>query len=86
MKEDPRASQIPADEKGSQPAEGSLPDLTPRRISGDDSLEASSPVDSRSDEKVIANDRSKTIAAPLQAVANTSEVHGNDDAISDDQD
>ncbi len=65
------------------PAYESFPDVTPRRIGGDDSLENSSPIDARSDEKVIAKEQggNKTANAPFQAAANKSEVHGNDDDI-----
>jgi hypothetical protein len=33
----------------------SFPDMTPRRIGGDDSLAETSPTDSRADEKVLSN-------------------------------
>ena len=61
-----------------------FPDTTPRRISGDDSLEASSPTDSRSDEKVIKQNDNKTANAPFETAANKGEVNGNDDKITDD--
>jgi len=32
-----------------------FPDMTPRRIGGDDSLAEASPIDSRADEKVLTN-------------------------------
>ena len=32
-----------------------FPDMTPRRIGGDDSLAETSPTDSRADEKVLSN-------------------------------
>jgi hypothetical protein len=32
-----------------------FPDMTPRRIGGDDSLSETSPIDSRADEKVLTN-------------------------------
>ena len=38
-----------------QPNYESFPDVTPRREGGDDALAESSPLDSRSDEKVIVN-------------------------------
>ena len=84
MKNKPGELRTPADEKSQQPAYESFPDVTPRRISGDDSLEASSPVDSRSDEKVIANKPEKTANAPSQTAAHTSGVRENDDDFSDD--
>ncbi|HEU4633862.1 MAG TPA: hypothetical protein VFS22_07755 [Flavisolibacter sp.] len=73
-------------EKGQQTTYDSFPDVTPRRISGDDSLEASSPVDSRSDEKVIANEPGKKTGAPSQTVADKSGIGENDDDFPDDQD
>jgi hypothetical protein len=76
----------PADEKHEQSTYDSFPDVTPRRISGDDSLEASSPVDNRSDEKVIANEPAKTRNAPSQTSAYISGVRENDDDFSDDHD
>jgi hypothetical protein len=70
--------------KNEQQAYDTFPDVTPRRISGDDSLEASSPTDNRSDEKVIEQRGYKTENAPFETAANNSEVHGNDDEIIDD--
>lgn len=72
--------------KGQQTTYDSFPDVTPRRISGDDSLEASSPLDSRSDEKVITNEPGKQTNAPSRTVANTSGVRENDDGFPDDHD
>lgn len=71
------------DETQPSPAYESFPDVTPRRIGGDDSLENSSPIDARSDEKVIAREHrgNETGNAPFQAAANKSEAHGNDDDI-----
>jgi hypothetical protein len=71
------------EERSRQPAYESFPDLTPRRIGGEDSLENSSPTDSRSDEKVIVNEQraNKNIKTPSQTAVNKSEVHGNDDDI-----
>ncbi|MGN6166014.1 MAG: hypothetical protein ACTHOF_15885 [Flavisolibacter sp.] len=69
---------------GKRQAYDTFPDTTPRRISGDDSLEASSPTDSRSDEKVIKQNDSKTANAPFETAANKGEVNGNDDEINDD--
>ena len=52
---------------------------------GDDSLNDSSPTDSRSDEKVVVNEQraNKTVNAPSQTAANTSEGTGNDEEILD---
>lgn len=52
---------------------------------GDDSLTDSSPTDSRSDEKVVVNEQraNKTVNAPSQTAANTSEGTGNDEEILD---
>ena len=71
-------------DKNGQQAYDTFPDTTPRRISGDDSLEASSPTDSRSDEKVIKQNDNKTANAPFETAANKGEVNGNDDKITDD--
>jgi hypothetical protein len=58
------------------------PEMTGRE-GGDDSLADSSPTDSRSDEKVVVNEQraNKTVNAPSQTAANTSESSGNDDEI-----
>jgi hypothetical protein len=60
-----------------------LPDTTPRREGGDDALAESSPTDSRSDEKVIVNEQrgNKTVNAPSQSAAHTSEAEGSDEEI-----
>lgn len=60
-----------------------LPDQTPRREGGEDSFAEASPDDSRSDEKVIVNEQvsNKTVNAPSQTAANTSEGSGSDDEI-----
>jgi hypothetical protein len=57
--------------------------MTPRREGGDDSLAESSPIDTRSDEKVIVNEQraNKTVNAPSQTAANTSEASSNDEEI-----
>ena len=61
------------------------PDVTPRREGGDDALAESSPADARSDEKVIVNEQrgNKTVNAPSQTAANTSEGSSYDDEIID---
>lgn len=71
------------DTKPGQPTYESQPDMTPRREGGDDSLAESSPIDSRSDEKVIVNEQrsEKTVNAPSQTAANTSESNSNDEEI-----
>jgi hypothetical protein len=53
------------------------------REGGDDSLADSSPTDSRSDEKVIVNEQrgNKTVNAPSQTAANTSEGSSYDEEI-----
>lgn len=60
-----------------------LPDMTPRREGGDDSLAEASPYDSRDDEKVIVNAQreNKTVNTPSQTAANTSEETGNDEEV-----
>ncbi len=66
------------------PRQGQAPaDATPRKIGDDDSLENSSPTDSRSDEKVIANrhQAGSTDNAPWPTAANTREADANDDSI-----
>ena len=59
--------------------------MTPRREGGDDALAESSPTDSRSDEKVIVNEQraNKTVNAPSQTAAITSEGSSNDEEILD---
>jgi hypothetical protein len=61
------------------------PDVTPRREGGDDALAESSPTDNRSDEKVIVNQQrgNKTVNAPSQTAAHTSEGESFDDEIID---
>lgn len=60
-----------------------LPDMTPRREGGDDSLAEASPYDSRDDEKVIVNTQreNKTVNRPSQTAANTSEEAGPEDEV-----
>jgi hypothetical protein len=57
----------------------------PEREGGDDALADSSPADSRSDEKVIVNEQrsNKTVNAPSQTAANSSESSSYDDEIVD---
>jgi len=60
-----------------------LPDMTPRREGGDDSLAEASPYDSRDDEKVIVNTQreTKTVNRPSQTAANTSEEAASDEDV-----
>lgn len=62
-----------------------LKDENNGREGGDDSLANSSPTDSRSDEKVVVNEQraNKTVNAPSQTAANTSEGSSYDDEIID---
>lgn len=71
------------DEMQQSPTNESFPGVTPGRTGEDDSLENSSPIDIRSDEKVIAHEQraNKTENAPSQTAANKSGVQGNDDDI-----
>lgn len=68
-----------------QPVYSSMADGTPNREGGDDALTNSSPADIRSDEKVIVNEQrgNKTVNAPSQTAANTSEGSSSDDEIID---
>jgi hypothetical protein len=56
-------------------------DQTPRREGGKDSVEDISPTDDKADEKVIVNEQRehKTVNAPSQTAANTSEGISNDE-------
>jgi len=58
-----------------------FPDQTPRREGGEDSAEDMSPTDNNADEKVIVNEQRehKTVNAPSQTAANTSEGISNDE-------
>ena len=60
-----------------------LPDMTPRREGGDDSLAEASPYDNRDDERVIVNAQreNKTVNTPSQTAVNTSEEVGSDDEV-----
>ena len=62
-----------------------LKEDTNERQGSDDSLVNSSPTDSRSDEKVVVNEQraNKTVNAPSQTAANTSEGSSYDDEIID---
>lgn len=61
------------------------PDMTPRREGGDDSLAESSPIDTRSDEKVIVNEQrsDRAVNTPSQTAPHTSEGQSYDDDIID---
>jgi len=73
------------DRKKGDPDYSSQPDNSVERKGGDDSLVESSPTDSRSDEKVVVNEQraNKTVNAPSQTAANTSEGSSNDEEILD---
>lgn len=75
--------QGPRSPKKEEPDPTTLPDMTPRREGGDDSLAEASPYDSRDDEKVIVNTQreNKTVNRPSQTAANTSEETGFDDEV-----
>jgi hypothetical protein len=85
MNRDIQTPQGPHSRKPGDPTYASQPDVTPRKIGGEDSLENSSPNDSHSDEKVIVNEQraNKTVNAPSQTAANTSESAGSDEDILD---
>ncbi|MFL5773997.1 MAG: hypothetical protein ACJ75F_12615 [Flavisolibacter sp.] len=85
MNRDMQTPHGPHSRKPGDPTYASQPDVTPRKIGGDDSLENSSPNDSHSDEKVIVNEQrgNKTVNAPSQTAANTSESAGSDEDILD---
>ena len=61
----------------------SQPDQTPRREGDDDAMAEIAPNDSRADEKVIVNEQRehKTVNAPSQTAANTSENAGSEDDV-----
>ena len=54
-----------------------FPDMTPRRIGGDDSLAETSPIDSRADEKVLSNRSSSN---------NLDRLNNNDKVLKDNDD
>ena len=85
MNRDMQTPRGPHSRKPGDPTYASQPDVTPRNIGGDDSLENSSPNDNHSDEKVIVNEQraNKTVNAPSQTAANTSESAGSDEDILD---
>lgn len=59
----------------------------PDREGGDDAITNSNPNDNRLDEKVIVNEQrsNKTVNAPSQTAANTSEDNATDDELIDDE-
>jgi hypothetical protein len=75
----------PRNRQPGQPGREIQPDVTPRREGGEDALAESSPTDARSDEKVIVNEQrgNKTVNAPSQTAANTSEGNSYDEEIID---
>jgi len=76
-------NQGPREPKKEETDKTYLPDMTPRREGGDDSLAEASPYDSRDDEKVIVNTQreNKTVNRPSQTAANTSEEAGPEDEV-----
>ena len=85
MKRDMNTPRGPHNRKPGDPTYASQPDVTPRKIGGDDSLENSSPDDSHADEKVIVNEQraNKTVNAPSQTAVNTNEGSSSDEEILD---
>jgi hypothetical protein len=60
-------------------------DFSNEREGGDDALSNADPVDARSDEKVIVNEQrgDKTVNAPSQTAAHSSETESSDEEITD---
>jgi hypothetical protein len=58
-------------------------DQTSRREGGDDAISETSSQDARADEKVIVNEQreNKTVNAPSQTAAHTSEMEGSEDDV-----
>ena len=85
MKKDMDTPPKARERKPGEPTYASQPDVTPRREGGEDTLSESSPTDNRSDEKVIVNEQraNKTVNAPSQTAANTSEGNSYDEEILD---
>ncbi len=90
MERDMSTPRTPGYGQQGQPTYASQGDGTPRqegdvREGGDDALAQSSPTDPDSDEKVIVNEQraNKTVNAPSQTAANTSEANSYDDEIVD---
>lgn len=90
MERDMNTPRTPGYGQPGQPTYASQQDGTPRKESdvregGDDALTQSSPTDPDSDEKVIVNEQraNKTVNAPSQTAANTSEANSYDDEIVD---
>lgn len=85
MERDMNIPRKPGYDQPGQPTYASQPDITPRKEGGDDALTQSSPSDPDSDEKVIVNEQraNKTVNAPSQTAANTSEANSYDDEIVD---
>ena len=82
MKTDPKDPREKRDLEAGNNYE-TLPDQTPRREGGEDSVERISATDSNADERVIVNEQRehKTVNAPSQTAANTSEETGSEDDI-----
>lgn len=88
MERDMNTPRTPGFGQPGQPTYASQNDGIPRKESdvregGDDALAQSSPSDTNSDEKVIVNEQraNKTVNAPSQTAANTSEGNSYDDEI-----
>lgn len=60
-----------------------LPDMTPRREGGEDSVAESSPYDSRDDEKVVVNKQreNKMVNIPSQSAVNINDETSSDEEV-----
>lgn len=80
-----RKDQDPRNKPGRQagPSYENPADETSRREGGDDALAETNSTDSRADEKVIVNEQRehKTVNAPSQSAAHTSETESSDDEV-----
>jgi hypothetical protein len=85
MKRDRNGPKNKEDLNRDQSSYSSLPDNSLEREGGDDALTESSPVDERSDEKVIANEQrgNKLVNAPSQTAALINEGNSYDEEIID---
>ena len=83
MNNDPKTPRKDDELKRSGSGYENFPDVPPRREGGDDALAESSPLDERSDEKVIVNEQrgNKITNGASQTEANPSEMSGGDDEI-----
>ncbi len=80
---DTKGPRDPKEKNKQGPFTSPEPEKPMEREGGDDSLADSSPTDNRSDEKVIVNEQreNKTVNAPSQTAAYTSEGSNNDEGI-----